>query len=175
MLEQVMQYNSSLLTSLGQPIGQANEDVLRAISYWPFDNEIQWEFADWIVSTGLSGEEITTGAVPKYAKWIIPECGFKSLYDFKKRIDLLPAKGSEWASKNLKPKQDSPSWVPQHIEFWIRDSLEILKGMIGDVRLAEEMKWAPEKIYNSKNERIYSELWSGDWWSDMQVIGSLKY
>jgi hypothetical protein len=48
------------------------------------------------------------------------------------------------------------------MEFWMRDTLEVLEDMVGDTRLAMSMKWAPEKYYNSSRERIYSELWSAD-------------
>jgi hypothetical protein len=36
------------------------------------------------------------------------------------------------------------------------------------------MKWAPEKCFNSKGERVFSELWSGDWWWRMQVYLSFS-
>jgi hypothetical protein len=31
---------------------------------------------------------------------------------------------------------------------------------MGDIKVVEHMKWAPEKVYNSKGERLYSELWT---------------
>jgi hypothetical protein len=38
----------------------------------------------------------------------------------------------------------APFWAHHNISFWQRDSLEVLKSMVGDVRLAKDMKWAPE-------------------------------
>ena len=110
----------------------------------------------------LSKRQIIAGAVEKNATWIKSGCGFKSFNDFEQCLTLLPSKGAEWISKNLTPKANSPSWIPENVQFWMRDSLETLKMMVGDVRLTPYMKWAPEKIYNSKKGRIYSELWSGD-------------
>jgi Plavaka transposase len=62
------------------------------------------------------------------------------------------------------PSKTIPSWAPLSIEYWQRDSLEVLKDIVGDVRLASEMKWAPEKLYNTQGVRLYFELWTGDWW-----------
>ena len=160
----------SSLMDIGLPVGEVDEYTLRAKHYWPFDNEEQWNLAGWLLFPNrLSASQITAGAVEKNAKWIKPGCGFKSLNDFNKRLELLPSKGGEWVSKNLTRKVNSPAWVPENVQFWMRDSLETLKSIVGDVRLAQDMKWAPEKIYNSKGERIYSELWTGDWWPSMQV------
>jgi hypothetical protein len=34
--------------------------------------------------------------------------------------------------------------------FWSRDALPVVKELVGDESLAKDMKWAPEKLYNSK-------------------------
>ena len=44
----------------------------------------------------------------------------------------------------------------------MRDTLEVLEDIVGDIRLIISMKQAPEKYYNSSRERIYSELQSID-------------
>ncbi len=68
------------------------------------------------------------------------------------------------------PSKTAPPWAPLSIEYWQRDSLEVLKDIVGDVRLSSEMKWAPEKLYNTQGVRLYSELWTGDWWWEKQVV-----
>ena len=55
------------------------------------------------------------------------------------------------------------------VQFWYRDSLDVLKEILEDVRLAKDMKWAPERLINADGERLYSELWTGDWWPRIQV------
>ena len=117
-------------------------------------------------------QEISTRAVEKNASWIKPGCGFKSVGDFKRRVAQLPAKAGEWHSSIILPGEDAPVWAPRMSEFWKRDTLQVLEDMVGDTRLASSMKWAPEKYYNSSGKRIYSELWSGDWWWRKQVSSS---
>ena len=55
------------------------------------------------------------------------------------------------------------------VPFSYRDNLEVLKDIVGDVGLAKDMKWAPERLVNGDQERLYSELWTGDWWPQIQV------
>jgi hypothetical protein len=152
-------------------VGYADEDALRSNRYWPFDNEEQWKLAHYLIyPERQSSRRIINGAVEKNAPWIKEGCGFKSLNDFNKRLELLPSKGGEWISKNISQTPASPEWAPENIQFWMRDSLETLRSIVGDVRLAPHMSWAPAKIYNREGERLYSELWSGNWWSDKQVL-----
>ena len=69
----------------------------------------------------------------------------------------------------MKPGVDAESWVPAKILFWSRDALPVVKELVGDEALAKDMKWSPAKLYNSKGERLYSELYSGNWWWETQV------
>jgi hypothetical protein len=115
-------------------------------------------------------QQISDGAVQRNASWINPGCGFQSVRDFQRRVALLPAKAGEWQSSFILPGNSAPAWAPRLLEFWKRNTLEVLEDMVGDTRLASSMKWSPEKHYNSTGERIYSELWSGDWWWRKQVL-----
>jgi Plavaka transposase len=117
----------------------------------------------------LSDNTIKHIAVEQYCPWIKPGCGFKSVADFRKRMSQLPAKGGEWRESFVLRGPTAPTWVPEFVSYWHRDSLEVLKDLVGDVRLAKDMKWAPEKLLNAKGERLYSELWTADWWWRMQV------
>ena len=44
----------------------------------------------------------------------------------------------------------------------MRDSMDVLKEIVADTRLAKHMKWAPEKLLNDKNQRLYMDLYSAD-------------
>ena len=105
----------------------------------------------------------------KHATWISPGDGFQSYGDFKRRVDSLEARSASWVSKIIRPGIRAASWQPEIVKFWMRDSMIILKELVGDVKVADHMKWHPEKVYNSKGQRLYSELWTGDWWWTKQV------
>lgn len=145
-------------------------DSMKSETYWPFDNESQWLLAErTLFPTPLADSVIKRLAIESNCPWITSGLGFKSLADLKRRLDKIPSKGGEWMESHVIPMKEAPSWAPHNIPFWKRDSLEVMKSMIGDVRLAKDMKWAPEKIFNANDERIYSELWTADWWWKMQV------
>jgi len=144
--------------------------------FWPFDNKEQWDLAYAITFPKPQGiQQIKRIAVERYASWIKPGCGFQSVKDYKDRMSHLPTVGGEWKSTYVCPGRAAPSWAPLEIKYYIRDSLEVLRFIVGDVRVANYMKWAPEKVWNHNREQLYSELWSGDWWWRMQVCSIIMH
>ena len=149
--------------------------MLRLKTYCSFDNVGQWSLAAaCMFPEPLSNSRISKLVVESNNSAIVPGCGFKSLEDFKSRLALLPTKGGDWKQAFIQPGDIGSSFVSPKVEFWKWNSLEVLKDVIADVRLANEMKWAPEKHYNLKQQRVYSELWSGDWWWKKQVCSASR-
>ena len=157
----------------GLPLDKGDVTKLQELvskTYWPFDNIEQWMLAKALTfPSPLSNKMIRNIAVERYCPWITVGKGFKSVRDFHKRLDQLPAKGGEWQQSYITPGPTVPQWSPPMVPFSYRDSLEVLKDIVGDVRLAKDMKWAPERLVNGDQERLYSELWTGDWWLRIQV------
>lgn len=138
--------------------------------YAPFDNIGQWELARFaLFPEPLPGPRMAKAILENKAPWITPGCGFKNMADFERRISEIPGIGGGWRSAYVKPGVGAEDWVPAEILFWSRDALPVVKELVGDESLAKDMKWAPEKLYNSKGERLYSELYSGNWWWETQV------
>jgi hypothetical protein len=52
-----------------------------------------------------------------------------------------------------------------------RNPVDIVRELIGNPRFKEHMRYAPERHWTSKakDTRIYSEMWTGNWWWRTQV------
>ena len=153
-----------ILNSLtpGLPLHKGDVTELQQLvskTYWPFNNIEQWMLAKALTFPSPSANKMIRNiAVERYCPWITVGKGFKSVRDFRKRLDQLPAKGGEWQQSYITRGPTAPRWSPPMVAFWSRDSLEVLKDIVGDVRLAKDMKWAPERLVNGDRERLYSEL-----------------
>jgi hypothetical protein len=110
--------------------------------------------------------------VEKYNRAIAPGNGFRSLREFESLIKQLPLKNGGFKKLTVARLEGAPEWAPLEMELWMKDTMEALQYILGDPRLASEMKWSPEKLYNSENHRVYSELWTADWWWRTQVCVS---
>ena len=84
----------------GLPLDKGDVTELQQLvskTYWPFNNIEQWMLAKALTfPSPLSNKMIRNIAVERYCPWITVGKGFKSVRDFRKRLDQLPAKGGEW-------------------------------------------------------------------------------
>jgi Plavaka transposase len=171
----VCTFRSCLIIGLPCP---SNKDIdektilsrLSSHTYWPFNNEAQWDLAkSCLFPQPKSKSEIESFAVEKNCKWIISGTGFESYNDFQKRQRNIGERGPKWTSAYVRPSPTASAWAPYNVEFWMRDSMDVLKEIVADTRLANHMKWAPEKLFNDKNQRLYTDLYSADLWWEKQV------
>jgi Plavaka transposase len=139
-------------------------------TYRPFDNHGQWRLAHHVLFPTPFTAARLKAAISINSPWNKPECAFANYADFKRRVALIPKVGGAWRAVLLNPKNGAPLNASINIKLWYRDSLEILKSLLADKRTLPHMMWAPHKLFNSKGERLYSELWSGDWWWKLQAF-----
>jgi hypothetical protein len=52
-----------------------------------------------------------------------------------------------------------------------RDIVQIVRELIGDPELEEDMVYAPQKHWSSEDRKVqvYSEMWTARWWWRQQV------
>lgn len=61
--------------------------------------------------------------------------------------------------------------MTEEVELWLRNPVECVQELMGKVSLRESMVYSPARIYTGgdRQTRIFEEMWSGDWWWDVQV------
>ncbi|KAF8599349.1 hypothetical protein BDV93DRAFT_449464, partial [Ceratobasidium sp. AG-I] len=85
-------------------------------------------------------------------------------------VDALE-RGPDWSEEviNLVAPGGSESFVIHK-----RNPVDIVRHLIGLVRLREHMRYGPERhttvTVNGERIRVYSEMWTGDWWWRMQEL-----
>ena len=105
-----------------------------------------------------------------------------SKYTFFKLIDQLPRReGMGWTCElidvegNLMGEGGQP--LTEKVELWSRDPVECVKELIGNPAFRDMMAYAPERVYldDRGKERVIDEMWTADWWWQMQVSWSFRY
>jgi hypothetical protein len=84
------------------------------------------------------------------------------------RVTALPDI-PRWKFTEVKPKDVTAS--TERLFLFLRDPVECVKHLLADPGLSEGMTFVPQRVYTNKyqNERIYHEMWTGNWWWRMQV------
>ncbi|KAF9548524.1 hypothetical protein CPC08DRAFT_648414 [Agrocybe pediades] len=166
--------------SAGTPLSQAcpkfeklkAEQEKQGENEWaPFRDKEEWELARW-----LSARVGHTGIEEYLALPIVQKrmgLSFNSKYTYLKKLDQLP-KGPAWkchlvtAEGDLLDEDGNP--MKEELELWFRDPIECVRELMADPNFKEHTSFAPERVYSDKEgvNRIYDEMWTGDWWWEMQ-------
>jgi Plavaka transposase len=61
--------------------------------------------------------------------------------------------------------------VVKELELFHRNPIECVWELLGNPAFRDHIHYAPEHIYGdvSCSERIYNDMWTADWWWDLQV------
>lgn len=100
---------------------------------------------------------------------------FESNYMFYKKIDALPSSEASWnvevfeavgevVGEDGRPKKEK-------VELWQRNPVDCIRELMGNSAFRDSIRYAPERQYADVGgkERIYSNMWTANWWWDVQV------
>ena len=84
-------------------------------------------------------------------------------------VDALE-RGPNWSEQTVNIT------TPEGSELFVvhkRNPVDIVQHLIGLVHLHAQIRYGPERhttiTVNGERIRVYSEMWTGDWWWRMQV------
>ncbi|KAH9947424.1 hypothetical protein B0H21DRAFT_853788 [Amylocystis lapponica] len=155
---------------------RAENEKLGVSSWYPFESKKESELAHWLMTAGVSQT-----AIDDYLKLPITreraDLTFNNKCTFFKKIDALP-QGPEWTCEpwditgDLLDELGKP--MVETAELWKRNPVNCIRELIGNPAFKDVMKYTPEKLYTTADrrpgERIFDEMWTGDWWWDVQDL-----
>ncbi|KAG8710887.1 hypothetical protein FRC11_004010 [Ceratobasidium sp. 423] len=138
---------------------------------WPFADYLEFQFVQWMVEN-----DVSQGARDKLIKLPIinQRCGlsFSSNYALNKLLDKLPTAGPRWRRITRKITGNvvgaNKKKLTELVEIWIRDILEVVRELLGNVTYGKQLVFVPQKVYLDNGERKIDEMWTADWWNEIQ-------
>jgi hypothetical protein len=144
------------------------KELRRENLYYPFVNYGQYKLAESLaIPTFPSEERVRRFAVNGRGSFLAEDVAFDSVNAFYACFDELASLQYRWAEKAVNDPEDLS--YPE-IRYWFRDSLAVLQEILENPALASQCIWAPKKEYNAEGDRVYTDMHSGDFWWDAQVL-----
>jgi len=71
---------------------------------------------------------------------------------------------------------DDGEKMHEKLELWRRDPVDCVKELLGNPAFKEFISYTPERVFsdNAGKERIFDEMWTADWWWNMQVTAACR-
>lgn len=164
--------------------------------WFPFDSLDDWELARWLMTSGVSQEKID-GYLKLHIVCLSISLTFMEVYangdkyhlsqtraftqpssrnkaELLKRIDTLP-RGPDFSCSTFVVTGDlrdesTGRLMTEEIKLWMRDPVECVRELLGNAGFRDHVVFEPSRVFVAAGgERIYDEMWTGDWWWDVQV------
>ena len=90
------------------------------------------------------------------------------------KIDSLLT-GSKWECVEILIKGEGVGsdgvMVTETVELWCCNPLDCIKELLLNPAFKDKISYKPRKMFMDelRTERVYGEMWEGDWWWTMQV------
>ena len=130
--------------------------------YRPFSGQKDFTLGGWFYEFGVPNLGIDSYFRRNLHQ---PGASFQSTHSLHRLVDQMDVE--------MGPK----SWTTASANFWgntrtwrYRNPVTVVEYLLKQRVYKDDMIYAPKKIFNSTGHRIYSDMHTGDWWWDTQVI-----
>ncbi|KAJ2929622.1 hypothetical protein H1R20_g7476, partial [Candolleomyces eurysporus] len=145
-------------------------------AWYPFNNRLEFDFAHYhYVELQTSEAKINT-ALDHWKAVTIAALGspedvssapWNTAQEVYSTIDEIQEGGAPFRTVHLqyqgtKPL-NPPSWMVDTFEFCFRDSRLVLQQQLDNPEFATQFETVPYRLFNSKGERVFLNLFSADW------------
>ncbi|KAL6305981.1 hypothetical protein BKA93DRAFT_816611 [Sparassis latifolia] len=155
--------------------GQTRVREANTSEYAPFEDQEEWELAEWLM------KNLGQNRIDEYlALPIVSAPNYPGLLSMLKmvarrrsKIDDLPT-GPAWSCKKVlvhgNVTDENGEIMKEEVELWLRDPVECVRELIGNPLFRDSMAYVPERAFADKegSRRIYDEMWTGEWWWETQ-------
>jgi hypothetical protein len=92
---------------------------------------------------------------------------YNNIWGLHQKLDQVPERAGTWTTKQLS-FGDRPG--DTHL-IRMRDPIQAIRSLLGNPAHAKHVVYAPRKVWSDANKknRIFSEMWTGQWWHVVQV------
>jgi Plavaka transposase len=138
--------------------------------YSPYATRAEFEFAEFIFAeeqmSGAKLDKHLNNLAALYPDSPPPFANHEEMYSV---IDATKEGDIPWQSFSVSYNGDlpddgnAPPWMTAQYDVWYRDPLLSMEQQIGNPSFAEEIDFAPKRIFDKDNKRQYTDLMSGNW------------
>ncbi|KAF9552778.1 hypothetical protein CPC08DRAFT_768043 [Agrocybe pediades] len=172
--------NGKFLSKFAVPTPAVKQDEMESNPYHPFEDRLEFDWAHYhFVQLQSSERKINKGldlwlAAQLKAGINLP-LPWSSAQEMYSTIDEIQEGDAPFETVHFKYTgtlpPNPPSWMTATYELCTRDSRTLLHNQLATTDFARDFSSRPYRQFDSKGDRVWSNLMSGDWaWNEADVI-----
>ncbi|KAJ7693152.1 hypothetical protein B0H17DRAFT_933172, partial [Mycena rosella] len=132
----------------------------------PFASELDWRIAEWVIKDGPGHKAFDRLLnIPGVREKL--GLSYKNIRGLHQIVDDIPERAGEWMTKSL----SFPDRPGEKHFIRYRDPLAAIRSLLGNPAHAKDIVYVPTKVFldAQRDNRVYNEMWTGKWWTAVQV------
>ena len=138
--------------------------------YYPFEGETQYAIAQWLLRNKCSKGGVDDLAKNPDLQAIRPYCGFSSAEEWQGNIEAVPwgIEDDHWLEESFTIRSDIVGARSPEYTVRFRNVINVIQFLLGHGPFQDCLVYAPVQQFNADNDRLWSEMHTGDWWWETQ-------
>lgn len=138
--------------------------------FYPFNDRVHFELGDFFYRRNEISQKAFDDLMQLWAATLPSGTPppFADHKDLLNCIDSIPHGEVPWQSFTVGytgplPEGDIPPWMEAEYDVWFRCPREIARNQLSNPMFANEMDWAPKRVFDKHGKREWSDFMSGNW------------
>ena len=133
--------------------------------YFPFKNQVDFDLAFWMLDSNISKAKIDRFCRQFSFQGPNGLTSWRSADELFTKMDSIPyGPTSEWFTRSIEVKTEPELLSCSSLKVRYRDIIDTIRFLLSHPPFRHSLAYAPVRLYNNKNERVYNEMHTGDWW-----------
>ncbi|KAI0057711.1 hypothetical protein BV25DRAFT_1811991 [Artomyces pyxidatus] len=145
---------------------------------YPFSSEGEWEFAEWLMKSGLSQKKIEDLLTGGMVSTNFTYSSFKNKAELLAIVDSLPGPRASWRHIEIRvqgnvpvPNESGGKTKTEKLDLWARDPVEVISDLISHPAFKDDLAYAPVRVTEqSPPHSVFEEMEMCKWWREMQDL-----
>jgi Plavaka transposase len=137
--------------------------------YTPFASAFEFNLAHWFVDSGIPKTRINSYFNRNLCTMQEPEINFRSGHTLQQLLERMDLEYgiAPWVSAQATAVISGET---HKIPFFYRDPLDCIRFLLKQPPYRDYLVFAPMRQFNESGERVYTDMYTADWWWRTQVI-----
>jgi len=136
----------------------------------PFQSEFDYALAMFFHQRQLTKGDVTAFFQDKRLSPIFDQLSFHNADEWYAKLNSIPYGLSieNWKTATVTVPSSITGAGPQPYAVQYQNVENVVRFLLGHTPFKDNLTYSPVRLWNDNNSRVYTEMWTGDWWWEMQ-------
>jgi hypothetical protein len=136
----------------------------------PFQSELDYALAMFFHQRQLTKGDVTAFFQDMRLSPISNQLSFHNADEWYAKLNSIPYGLSidNWKTATVTVPSSITGTGPQPYAVQYQNVENVVRFLLGHTPFKDNLIYSPIRLWNDNNSRVYTEMWTGDWWWEMQ-------